>query len=223
MKKKIVVVGLCLCLLATVAMGDITNSSHNFETVAGGAFNLFGGEICKACHTPHNAFNPNIYAPFWDRTDSVVDPYTLYSSTTTEPNLPTTVTLTGVTKLCMSCHDSSVNIDAIGGAGGSVAFGNTDEGHITVDSTTDDLSAMHPVGFTYNTGLTSTDGELHDPATVNTAGLLESYTSPTALQGSGENLVTCISCHDVHDSADQADMLRMDNTGSALCLTCHNK
>ncbi len=34
--------------------------------------------------------------------------------------------------------------------------------------------------------------------------------------------VECASCHNVHDNAN-GTFLRMANTGSALCLTCHNK
>jgi predicted CXXCH cytochrome family protein len=32
----------------------------------------------------------------------------------------------------------------------------------------------------------------------------------------------CASCHTVHDNSN-VPFLRADNTGSALCLKCHNK
>ena len=37
--------------------------------------------------------------------------------------------------------------------------------------------------------------------------------------------VECASCHDPHveETATRKTFLRIANTGSALCLTCHNK
>jgi predicted CXXCH cytochrome family protein len=42
------------------------------------------------------------------------------------------------------------------------------------------------------------------------------------LYGAGSAFVWCSSCHDVHDNANQP-FLVMANTGSALCLGCHDK
>ena len=36
-------------------------------------------------------------------------------------------------------------------------------------------------------------------------------------------ILECASCHDVHDNQSITYMLRVDNTGSNLCLTCHAK
>jgi predicted CXXCH cytochrome family protein len=35
--------------------------------------------------------------------------------------------------------------------------------------------------------------------------------------------VECASCHDVHDQSGFGNLLVMDNTGSAMCLSCHVK
>ena len=36
--------------------------------------------------------------------------------------------------------------------------------------------------------------------------------------------ISCVTCHDVHNGAGHEDgLLRMDNQGSAMCLTCHDK
>ena len=43
--------------------------------------------------------------------------------------------------------------------------------------------------------------------------------------GAGGVTVECGSCHDVHNtlSAGNTQLLNVDNTGSGLCLACHNK
>ncbi|MGK7344659.1 MAG: cytochrome c3 family protein [Candidatus Nitrospinota bacterium M3_3B_026] len=48
-------------------------------------------------------------------------------------------------------------------------------------------------------------------------------TSPAgSFAGVNEPFVECASCHDPHRS-DTSTFLRMNNTGSAVCLTCHDK
>jgi len=51
-------------------------------------------------------------------------------------------------------------------------------------------------------------------------GALPLYTS--TIGGAEKDYVQCTSCHDPHRS-DTPTFLRKDNTGSALCLTCHKK
>jgi predicted CXXCH cytochrome family protein len=71
-----------------------------------------------------------------------------------------------------------------------------------------DLTNDHPVNFAYATSLAGDTGL--NPVTAPVANLL--------VGGS----VQCSSCHDVHDPTN-SPFLRMSNTGSALCIVCHNK
>ena len=87
-----------------------------------------------------------------------------------------------------------------------------------------DLSNDHPISFTYDNALFVADPELFDP--VNLA------SKTTALGGTINDdmlfggKLECGSCHDVHNGPDavtNGKLLRISNTSSGLCLTCHNK
>jgi len=76
-----------------------------------------------------------------------------------------------------------------------------------------DLRNDHPVGFVYNTSYTANATGYAAPANVVTAGLRLFGTSATT------GKVECGTCHDPHKNV--ASFLRIVNTGSALCTTCH--
>jgi len=201
MKKLIVLVA--LVLLSAPAYAAISGSSHDFS---GDAWNTTG-EICIVCHTPHNADTTATNAPLWNHALSTWSgSYTLYDNTTaTQDSTPAQPT--GVSLLCLSCHDGTVNLDAFGGAAGSAGAltGSTNLGV--------DLSDDHPVGIVYDDALATADGELATPSTdlpANNVGLFGGR-------------VECSSCHDVHNSFSNPSLLVTSNAASALCLTCHNK
>jgi len=73
-----------------------------------------------------------------------------------------------------------------------------------------DLTKDHPINFAYDDALASADRSLAKPGTRSVAKLL--------LDGG----VQCSSCHGVHDPA-FPPLLRMDNSGSGLLLTCYEK
>lgn len=90
------------------------------------------------------------------------------------------------------------------------------------DSGITNISNDHPVSFDYDAALFAADSGLKDPSTLPAA--LKLY--PNA--GNQFVSVECSTCHDVHDMGDPAGgttypFLRMDNTGSAMCLSCHDK
>ena len=204
--------GLLLTFTALPVMaGSITdaNTAHNFSTSG-----WTGGEICIACHTPHNANASVTEAPLWNHNLSAVASYTLYDSPTLDA---TTAQPTGTSKLCLSCHDGTVALDNSDG-------GQTMTGPSTVGS--DGLSNDHPISFDYTSTLATTDGALHNPATTNvTIGSgtdTKSGTIADVMLIGGQ--VQCATCHDVHNKfTDGASLLRVSNAGSGLCLTCHNK
>lgn len=110
-----------------------------------------------------------------------------------------------------------------------------------------DLRNDHPVGIAYcgggltEAGGTCVDGDFNAATSgtingtiqwwVNTSGGTANREKAdmilyrrTFAAGTGPS-VECASCHDPHveDTATRKTFLRVANTGSALCLTCHNK
>ena len=194
MNKVLLVVLGVMFLSAAASYAGIEGSAHDF-TGTNSTWNT-GGEICAPCHTPHNAIATVTNAPLWSHTMST-NSYNMYPSGGTIQGT-VDASPTGISKLCLSCHDGTVELDAhIGGAGTSVKM--TGDANVGTD-----LRQDHPVSITYNTSDTS----LVDPA-------------PTGYLSAGK--VQCSSCHDVHNTASIAKLLRKSNAGSDLCLDCHNK
>lgn len=194
--------------LATGLFGQISGTAHDFS---GQAWNP-SGEICIVCHTPHNADPYNIGiadAPLWNHDADMTTTYTLYSSTTMQatPGQPS-----GISKLCLSCHDGVTAIDSFGGATGTNFLTSADSTFVDID-----LSDDHPISFTYNATLPA-DPEIFDPTTTNTS--LGGTIQADLLDGG--TTLECSSCHDVHGTGNTA-LLKIANTGSQLCLTCHDK
>jgi hypothetical protein len=210
-----------MILLASAAPGEIADSHHDF----GGA-SWARNQICQPCHTPHHADQAVSDSPLWNH-EVTPTTFTLYSTPTLDAAMSQP---SGITKLCLSCHDGTVAIDSYGGQSGTRminALGNLGT----------DLGAHHPVSFTYDSGLAASDGELHDPSTT-PSGLGSTIERDLLYEGKLE----CSSCHDVHvarntsgctgchvmhhgDVLNKANTLslRKSNANSELCLTCHKK
>ena len=190
------------------AFADIATSAHNF---AGEAWT---NEICIVCHTTHNTDTNVSDAPLWNHTLSTSTGFTPYDSTTLNATIGTTVT--GISRLCLSCHDGTVAVDSFGGAaGGAQQLASGDAAYVGKD-----LRDDHPIGFAYTAALATADTELFDP--TSTASGLGANIDDDMLFGAASDQVECASCHDVHDDTN-AKLLIKANGGSALCLTCHNK
>ncbi len=202
MRTKLIVVGL-LCALgvglaATTGFAGIEDSAHDFK-----AQGWAGGEICVPCHTPHDADTTVTGSPLWNHTVSGAT-YTVYSS----PSLDATMGQpAGSSLLCLSCHDGTVAVDSFGDTPGTTMY-------VTTGLLGIDLSDDHPIGITYDS---ATDGGLFDPGTTTALG----GTIDEDLLIAGD--VECASCHDVHNDDDNTSLLKISNTGSDLCLTCHDK
>lgn len=197
-----------ILIVAQVGFGQtIVGSAHDFS---GASWNTTD-EICIVCHTPHNADMTVPDAPLWNHEVTAVTDYTLYSSLTFDGEASIGQP-DGSSKLCLSCHDGTVALENFSG-------NNTGTNYMTGDNLIGtDLGDDHPISFTYDAALASTDGGLFDP-TITPSGLGGSITN-TMLYG---DKMQCASCHDVHNGAGVIHLLRLSNTASALCLTCHNK
>lgn len=199
------------------AAGTIVGSAHDFSTTG-----WAGGQICVACHTPHNAITSVTDAPLWNHS-TTAKTFALYTS----PTLNSTAGQPGgASKLCLSCHDGTVAVDSFGGAAGTSFM----SGGSAVGIGTTGLADDHPISITYNTALATADGGLRDPSTysVTIGSGTQTRTGTLAAVMLYNNQLQCASCHDVHNTFTVAGtngqpLLRMSKAGSALCLACHNK
>jgi predicted CXXCH cytochrome family protein len=190
---------------------DITGSKHDFSStgdVTGQGYNLNSLGVCTTCHGAHSPSDAGS-GPLWGHTvtTETFTPYADPGGSIDASDL--TATIGSVSKLCLSCHDGSVAIDAFGGSSGTTSISGPAD-------VTNDLSNDHPISFTYDTTLATADGELTSPASLDevTVGGLPLF------EGTGQ--MECATCHNVHDGA-AAYFLRVANTTSDLCTTCHNK
>ena len=184
----------------------IFTTKHNLAISGPGTVKaLTETQICKFCHTPHNA-RPQ--APLWNR-NNAGGPYTLYSSSTLNATLGQP---DGSSILCLSCHDGTVALGQIvSGPAISFAAANT---FMPVGKTrlTTDLSNDHPISFVYSAALATADGQLLAPSAI---------IAPVSLKNSK---VQCTSCHDPHKNITGGTSFLVTTTRtSALCLSCHNR
>lgn len=193
--------------------------------------------ICVFCHTPHSA-SPEV--PLWNHNLPVnpqnPEPFVPYTSSTFqgtyewEDNRPV-----GVSLLCLGCHDGVTAINSLRNNPEIQMLGGFDQlGDVYYPGTpyhdgmgpnvgesypsggtnvyVNDLSNDHPVSFRYDTQLAIIDGNLVDPIDEQGSGLpgVDLF----------EGRLECSSCHNVHSDL-HSPFLVMSNSGSALCLACH--
>ncbi len=212
-KFALIIAAVLLGITRTTMGGFISGSAHDFS-----ALGWSGGKICIACHAPHHTDVSTTDAPLWNH-EVTAAAYTLYSSATLDASIGQP---SGLSKLCLSCHDGTVAVDNFGGVTTGTSFVST------AGNLGSALNDDHPVGFTYDATLVTTDGALHEPTTTNitigSGGQTKSGTIANLMLYSGK--MECSSCHDVHNTftADAGtSLVKVTQAGSALCLTCHNK
>jgi len=200
--------------------GSIVGTAHDFS-----ASGWSGGEICVACHTPHNSDTSVADAPLWNHAVTT-ETFVMYSGPGTldaiQDGQPT-----GTSKLCLSCHDGATALDSFGGNVGTTVM----SGSSAIGGDAASLTNDHPISITYDTALATTDLGLYDPAatsvTIGLGGDKPRTGTIAAVMLSGSK-VQCTSCHDVHNGAvgpgtNYQPFLKVSKAGSAICLTCHNK
>jgi predicted CXXCH cytochrome family protein len=163
-------------------------------------------------------------APLWNKTLSATTTYGVYASTTLNATPAEIGGGTGVSNLCMSCHDGTVAVNNLGNTSpvGTPTMGSGTEldatgriGSARPANMGASLSNDHPINFTYNAALATADGDLAIP--TSTMHVDAAHNIP--LYG---GQMQCGSCHNPHNNAN-GSFLRMSNAGSALCRTCHTK
>ena len=184
---------------------SIVSTVHNLSASGPGTIKATTeSDICIFCHTPHLS---RPASPLWNRNDPGAT-YTLYNSSTIDavPGQPD-----GSSILCLSCHDGTIALGNVLSRTADISFASG----VTVlpagsSRLTTDLSDDHPVSFTYNSSLASSDGQLVDPATL---------IPPLTLEN---NKLQCTTCHDPHKNIN-GDFLVITNQFSSLCQQCHDR
>jgi hypothetical protein len=204
------VAGLFFAGTAHAAAGDMVDSAHDLQ---GEIASL--NDVCSVCHLPHaNTVAGANGGMLWNHELSTISSYTIYTSDLTTGGQPGPVS-----QLCLSCHDGTVAVDSFFGGSASIesfTYGGTAFGSSLADD--------HPIGMSYSEAR-SEMALLSGTATWN------SSETPGTVQDmvfGASDLVECASCHDVHNtqssnSALGEGLLRVDNTNSGLCTTCHLK
>lgn len=131
-------------LFAPAAGAQVTGTKHDLSITGSGTMkSITETQVCRFCHRAHNA---NPASPLWGHTLSNAT-YTPYQSGTLSSTV--TGTETGGTKLCLSCHDGQVAVNALGTFMPDMASGvNVIAGASNLGTS---FSADHPVSFTPNT------------------------------------------------------------------------
>jgi predicted CXXCH cytochrome family protein len=193
------VAGLALPAMAQTMVGQ----GHDFSSMS-----WSGGEICKPCHTPHNAMAG--MNRLWNH-ELTVATYTMHGGTgTAEADFDTK------SRLCLSCHDGTVALDSFGGQTGSSFIGGR-------ENLGTDLTDDHPVGsdaeYPPDPPPSWWSHAFKDEADLPGALRLQNWVDP---DGATQRVVSCTTCHTPHyDGFDH--QLTMTNSDSAICLGCHLK
>lgn len=216
-------------------------------------------QVCVFCHTPHDAeaiiFGSGVNAqgaPLWNRKLSAQTTYMTYNSSSMDASdTELNAGPGGSSKLCLSCHDGTMGIDKVNVLNGAKNVtipmaGSSSPVRMPGDATTGftrnigtDLTADHPISFTYDATLATNDGELRAPDGVIVGTRSPGMTAPKLPLEKGQ--VQCSTCHDPHlrDKAvgnGNAKFLRMnrfqvsqpagadfDTKNDIVCLACHDK
>jgi len=177
--------------------------------------------VCAFCHTPHHALDDATadYLPLWSHELTSLT-YTDYTSITFDgAGHMAGDSLTGPSRLCMSCHDGAIAVDQhYGGIGTDVRSGDS-WGEIGVGAG-GDLSNDHPIGFDY----IAIAGVIDDEIRLATATVTNPNVVDIAELLWDGQWMTCSSCHDVHNTdANEDYFLYNQQANSAICMTCHIK
>lgn len=227
---------LSLCVLVVSFLAPLTvfagivNTKHNLSKSGPGTIkSSTETQVCKFCHTPHNA-EPAY--PLWNHELSGVTNYENYFSNTlqsysSEAEAPP---VDGTSKLCLSCHDGTMAVSALVSSRsidmGKMSNGkwvpdvgrlqSTDEGYLGTD-----LSGGHPISIIYDQSLVSRRAAKTDLNPLKQLPLTDPDVKLYPTQGGYG--VQCTSCHDPHGGKGKsgtAYFLRKIDEQS-LCNVCH--
>jgi len=207
LRPSLILVILLLVCAPDGSAGNIRDTKHNLSISGpGGITSSSEDRICIFCHAPRKSMRAD---PFlWNRRGGDVR-YIPYRSSTLNARVGQP---TGVSKLCLSCHDGTIALGALISEPreipfrGGVRFLPYDRpGRLGTD-----LSDDHPISFVYNTRLASKNRDLKDPLML-----------PPEIHLDRNGQLQCTACHDPHDDT-YGKFLVMSNHYSRLCIACHD-
>lgn len=247
---RIIILGFMFLMLAQPAFARgpaaVSNTVHNLSTTAPidpvfltAFYKSNEDEVCIFCHTPHGG---SLTGPLWNHTLTAAS-FTHYNSATLSSQIgATNRPPSSESLLCLSCHDGTVSVYSMYNTSNDIGQPyNENVGPGSEDTRiayqwgagegadlTTDLSDDHPISFSYNAVINnipysagqSKAGQLRDTGVATGAGI--------RFFGATQR-VECSSCHDPHvdyvsaGNTGYAPFLVTTNSGSKLCLACHNK
>lgn len=209
-------------------------------------------QVCIYCHTPHNAGQTRLLWNKASKNTVMTYKFYSSGSTTKAARQQASFSADSPSLLCLGCHDgkSAMNVLHNGGkgtgtpptgangypAGSTYAFGSAEivmENPVwnfgnpiptpmiggSLGASTVDLADDHPVGFSYKDVYTERTAGLHSPASAISGGKIRLFGANQKME--------CSTCHDPHVDYNTVPALKpflvMSNSGSALCLSCHDK
>ncbi len=216
MKRAAVMLAALGLAVAGLAQQSVLDTSHNLS-VTGPNPQIHAAsetEVCKFCHTPHNA---STQAPLWNRSDPGGS-YTMYWEPTMNayPSQAAAPQPNGASKLCLSCHDGTIALGATV-SGGTIQM----SGGITTMPVSSgayfgtDLSGHHPISFTVTDALVAANNSAGDVPLKTVA---EMRSGPVVSLDPSDR-VQCTSCHDPHHDP-FGGFLRAPSEDQ-VCLGCH--
>ncbi len=193
---------------------QIQGSAHDFSNDG-----WSDNQICKPCHTPHNAMSIDINGYGTERLWNHGLPAENQIYNTHDGDLPRNDALDAYSILCMGCHDGTVALDTFGGNIGTQIMSGS-------EMLGTDLTDDHPVGgaAVWNPIY---EGTRYHPRTEwegvvfggDTMGRLQKM----LIAGVEQSVISCATCHEPHRRGGNEYLTRIDNDGSQMCLACHLK
>ena len=211
--KKVIVLFAAVSLMATSAMATVVGTAHDLSATGTGPITSNYSEVCVFCHTPHAANTAVTNAPLWNRATVAGGATGVYAGLDLEtPTAAVTTTDIDNTDalLCLSCHEGALatgnlqNPSNLAGGGQPTFNGNAIGANSNLGTNCDN---DHPIGFNF-VDVANLDAEISNTMNGNSLPLF-----------AGD--MWCSTCHDVHDDT-ASPFLQLDNSGSNLCLACHN-
>jgi len=221
-----------------IAFGIFTLISVELFALSGAHAGLrqdLGGDnnqICVYCHTPHASNVAFGAAPLWNKptTGTVFKMYGASSAGVAGVTMAGTATdaqPTDAALACLSCHDGVSAMNSVINAPGSGKISSTGT-YIGTNPPSakpmglviqavgfgGDMTDDHPISILYNEGRAG--------LRPTTTPLVDFFGASTVGNLLRNGKVQCVSCHDPHGTG-WSMYLRNGNTGSTLCLGCHNK
>jgi len=181
-----------VCFSVSDVIAGVAGTAHDLSP------NQDGSKACQYCHTPHMALAGTA---LWNHKLSN-RVYEVYWSSSLDANVGQP---TGSSKLCLSCHDGTVALDATITGGTGTTYMSPGSGNLGTD-----LSDDHPISFIYSPEIPSKDPQIRPP---------DQLPDELKLDKLGE--LQCMTCHDPHDDT-FGKFLVAPNIRSNMCIQCHN-